>query len=179
MERGRRAARGRWLAGPERLEVRQVLSAVPAADIETILWHGQQVEARVEHYVGRLAASSDGLAALPAGAALPTAVLATPFARWQAASLGNGFFSLAAPGASRVDVLGWAARTPAVASLEPELVFHAAAIPNDAAFASQWGLSNSGQYAGVVGADIGATRAWDVTTGSRSVVVAVDRKSVV
>jgi subtilisin family serine protease len=173
MERGRRAARGRWLAGPERLEVRQVLSAVPAADIETILWRGQQVEARVGHYVGRLAASSDGLAALPVGAAVPAAVLATPSARWQAASLENGFFSLAAPGASRADVLGWASRTPAVASLEPELIFHAAAIPNDAAFSSQWGLANVGQYAGAVGADIGATRAWDVTTGSRSVVVAV------
>lgn len=172
MERGRKAARGRSLAVPERLEVRRVLSAAPAAGIETILWHGQQVEARVEHYVGRLAAWERGPEAA-IGANLPAAVV--PFAgpQWRAASLGNGFFSLVAPGASREDVLGWAARTPAVATLEPELVFHAAAMPNDALFASQWGLRNVGQYSGVVGADIGATRAWDVTTGSRSVVVAV------
>lgn len=173
MERGRRAARAQRLAGPELLDARHMLAGVLAADIETILWQGRQVEARVSHYVGRLAAAGDGLAELAVGGGVPAAVLPTPSARWQAAMLGNGFFSLAAVGATPAEVLSWAACTPAVAMLEPELVFHAAATPNEGLFTSQWGLSNVGQYAGLVGADIGATRAWDITTGARSVVVAV------
>jgi len=173
MDRGRRAARERRLAAPERLEIRRVLSAVPAAEIETILWRGQQVEARVGHYVGRLEAWACVPEVAALGSTLPGAVLPIAAPQWRATALGGGFFSLVAAGSTREDVLGWAERIPAVASIEPELVFHAAAVPGDAAFASQWGLSNVGQYAGLVGADIGATRAWDVTTGSRSVVVAV------
>ena len=48
-----------------------------------------------------------------------------------------------------------------------------AALPQDPSFASQWALQNIGQTGGVIGVDVNATRAWDVTTGSRSVVVAV------
>jgi subtilisin family serine protease len=46
-------------------------------------------------------------------------------------------------------------------------------MPNDPSFGRLWGLDNNGQSGGLAGADIDATRAWDVTTGSRSVVVAV------
>jgi subtilisin family serine protease len=48
-----------------------------------------------------------------------------------------------------------------------------AALPNDPSFAVEWGLLNTGQYSGLVGNDIGAAAAWDFTTGSRNVVVAV------
>jgi len=48
-----------------------------------------------------------------------------------------------------------------------------AALPGDPSFAVEWGLLNTGQYGGTPGNDINATRAWDFTTGSRSVVVAV------
>jgi subtilisin family serine protease len=48
-----------------------------------------------------------------------------------------------------------------------------AIIPDDPSFAVEWGLLNTGQYAGTSGNDIGATQAWQFTTGSRSVVVAV------
>jgi subtilisin family serine protease len=47
------------------------------------------------------------------------------------------------------------------------------ALPNDPSFASQWSLENSGQTGGTPGVDINAERAWDLSTGSRSVVVAV------
>jgi subtilisin family serine protease len=63
-------------------------------------------------------------------------------------------------------VEGWQAALPAAEILP-------AALPNDPSFAFEWGLLNTGQYAGLPGNDIGATRAWDVTTGSRNVVVAV------
>lgn len=46
-------------------------------------------------------------------------------------------------------------------------------VPNDSFFATQWHLQNTGQLGGTVGADVRATAAWDVTTGSPGVVIAV------
>lgn len=46
-------------------------------------------------------------------------------------------------------------------------------VPNDFEYPGQWNLRNTGQDEGLVGADIHAQDGWSVTTGSRSVVVAV------
>lgn len=46
-------------------------------------------------------------------------------------------------------------------------------VPDDPSFPAQWHLRNTGQGGGRVGADVAATGAWDITTGSASVVVAV------
>lgn len=46
-------------------------------------------------------------------------------------------------------------------------------VPNDTFFVDQWHLRNTGQTNGVPGADVGATDAWDVTTGSANVVIAI------
>src|ERR1043166_5216178 len=46
-------------------------------------------------------------------------------------------------------------------------------LPNDTYFGSQWQFHNTGQTGGVSGADIQASDAWDVTTGSSSVTVAI------
>ena len=48
-----------------------------------------------------------------------------------------------------------------------------AAVPNDTQFSQQWALDNTGQNGGTAGDDIDATQAWNITTGSRNVVVAV------
>jgi subtilisin family serine protease len=40
------------------------------------------------------------------------------------------------------------------------------ATPNDPLFSQQWSLKNTGQNDGTAGADIGATTAWDATTGT-------------
>ncbi|HYG79065.1 MAG TPA: S8 family peptidase, partial [Pyrinomonadaceae bacterium] len=60
---------------------------------------------------------------------------------------------------------------------EPNLVINVTSLPDDERFAELWGLQNVGQnvggVAGMYGADIGAISAWDLTTGSRSNVVAV------
>ena len=56
---------------------------------------------------------------------------------------------------------------------EPNYIYHQAASPGDPEFARQWGLHNTGQTQGTADADIDAPEAWDVTTGSASVVVAV------
>ena len=60
---------------------------------------------------------------------------------------------------------------------EPNYILRAVATPNDPGFPSLWGLLNVGQPVsgifGTPGADIKATDAWDLTTGSTANVVAV------
>ena len=61
---------------------------------------------------------------------------------------------------------------------EPNGEVHAASVPNDAYFADQWALSNTGQSvngtSGTSGDDIGATYAWPHSTGSGVTVAEVD-----
>jgi subtilisin family serine protease len=67
---------------------------------------------------------------------------------------------------------------------EPNYIVYTTAVPNDPQFSALWGLQNTGQNigcgvgcfgnpVGTAGADIKATLAWDVSTGSRANVVAV------
>ena len=62
---------------------------------------------------------------------------------------------------------------PDVLYAEPDYFMHERGIPNDVMFLDQWNLHNTGQNSGTPDADIDAPAAWDITTGSRSVVVAV------
>lgn len=75
---------------------------------------------------------------------------------------------------------------PNIAYAEPNYVMHAMdmprdgseVIPNDARFGDLWGMKNTGQKdkdgtVGKVGADIGATKAWAITTGNKNIVVGV------
>jgi hypothetical protein len=60
---------------------------------------------------------------------------------------------------------------------EPNYIVHTAQheqlTPNDPSFTQLWGLHNTGQTGGTPDADIDAPEAWDITTGSPSVVVFV------
>ena len=70
---------------------------------------------------------------------------------------------------------------------EPNFIYHAlddapvdpkALIPNDPGFGNNWGLLNTGQkdskgQVGTAGSDIGATKAWDLGTGSKDIKVAI------
>ena len=175
--------RGRTLRGLEWLEIRRLLTAsqgdgteavswtpplsgTDGGSIAEIVWDATVAEARAERWNGRLTDSVHPVAALNA--------LPLPFSTWSTVSLGNGFFSLSTPGATRQDVLRWAEAMPGLLSLEPDFVLRGASLPNDPGFSSQWSVANDalGGF-GVAGADIHATEAWDITTGSRSVVVAV------
>ena len=49
----------------------------------------------------------------------------------------------------------------------------ASSVPNNPNFNQQWALQNTGQTGGTAGDDIGAVAAWNVTTGSNSIIVAV------
>ncbi len=64
---------------------------------------------------------------------------------------------------------------PDVEYAEPNYYRYAAVevIPNDTDFDRLWGLHNTGQSGGTFDADIDAPEAWDITTGSSSVVIAV------
>ena len=62
---------------------------------------------------------------------------------------------------------------PSVVHAEPNYTVRGVAVPNDPNFPQLWNLRNTGQTNGTPGADIHATQAWNVNTGSRSNVVAV------
>ena len=92
----------------------------------------------------------------------------------------------AAPGLRRVALDKGVTVERAIAQLEaradvvyaePNYLVRAAAVPNDSRFGELWGLHNTGQRVqGVSGssdADIDAPEAWNLTTGSANVTVAV------
>jgi subtilisin family serine protease len=67
---------------------------------------------------------------------------------------------------------------PGYRMIEPNSVLQATATPNDPGFSQQYGLHNTGQSivglgSGTPDADIDAPEAWDITTGSNNVIVAV------
>ena len=64
-------------------------------------------------------------------------------------------------------------RRPDVLYAEPDYVRRKDSVPNDTRYSEQWSLKNTGQTGGAPGADVHAEAAWDVTTGSRSVVVGI------
>lgn len=62
---------------------------------------------------------------------------------------------------------------PSVRIAEPDCPLHASALPNDPRFPQLWGLHNTAETNGIPDVDIDAPEAWDVTTGSTDVTVAV------
>jgi Subtilisin-like serine proteases len=62
--------------------------------------------------------------------------------------------------------------------VEPNYIYRINKTPNDPSLGRLWGMINTGQAdssnrTGVAGVDIGAAQAWDITTGSDKVLVAV------
>jgi serine protease len=60
-----------------------------------------------------------------------------------------------------------------VLNAEPDYELSVSSVPNDPLLSQQWALNNTGQDGGTPGNDIHAEQAWNVTTGSPNVVVAV------
>jgi hypothetical protein len=162
-------ARGRE-ASPEPLEPRLCLSADagPASATHLLDWQGSLVEAHIDRWIVRAASPKVDAPVFDAG--LPPA---GGGAAWSGTSLGEGFWSLVTPGAAAGEVLDWATGSPWVDYVEPDFAFSTAATPDDPSFMQLWGLHNTGQSGGVADADIDALEAWDITTGSRDVVIAV------
>jgi Subtilase family/FG-GAP-like repeat len=78
-----------------------------------------------------------------------------------------------AEGKSVPEMLHYYRRNSNVVYAEPDYIVHAFDTPNDPQFSSQWNLQNTGQNGGTPGADIHATQAWNLSTGSSNVVVGV------
>ena len=57
--------------------------------------------------------------------------------------------------------------------IEPNYIVKTQAIPDDVNFSQLWGMNNTGQTGGTADVDIDAPQAWDLTTGSNSIVVGV------
>lgn len=72
------------------------------------------------------------------------------------------------------ELAAWRAR-PDVESAEADWVVRAATIPNDSYFGQQWAHRNTGQYPayGTSDCDIDSEQAWDISTGSSDVVIAI------
>jgi len=67
----------------------------------------------------------------------------------------------------------WSRKNPRILRVEPNYKVRLLANPNDPLFRNLWGLKNTGQTGGTANSDIDAVTAWDVTTGSENVIVAV------
>lgn len=93
--------------------------------------------------------------------------------------IGQLFMLRVAPGNVLSDVTALRGQK-SVRFAEPDYLMRASGtprIPNDPSFPLQWGSLNTGQtvngQAGTAGDDDGAAEAWNVTTGSRSIVVGI------
>lgn len=63
---------------------------------------------------------------------------------------------------------------PDIEFIEPNYIYSiGTTVPNDPSFSTLWGMNNIGQNGGTTDADIDAPEAWDIATGSPSVVVAI------
>ena len=65
-----------------------------------------------------------------------------------------------------------------IVTAEPNYIYKLDAVPNDPMFNQLWGLQNKGQKdpknkTGKAGFDVDAVRAWEITTGSKDVVVGI------
>ncbi len=96
---------------------------------------------------------------------------AIPLSEWD--NLGANLFRAPTMGMEVETALTVYADRPEVAFAEPDYQVQIASIPNDPGFDLLWGLDNFGQNGGTPGLDIGASEAWQVSTGDGSVVVAV------
>src|SRR4030095_517765 len=61
-----------------------------------------------------------------------------------------------------------------VLAVQPNFVYRIQVVPNDPRFPELYAMRNTGQIGGTPGSDIRAEQAWNTTTGSRNVVVAVN-----
>ncbi|MFH1919577.1 MAG: S8 family serine peptidase [Planctomycetota bacterium] len=77
------------------------------------------------------------------------------------------------PGADPASVETWLGGNPLIAYAEPDSLLTTQALPDDGGFSNLWGLHNTGQTGGTADADIDAPEAWDLSTGSSSIVVGV------
>jgi subtilisin family serine protease len=147
-------------------------AAAPAEGTATIAWGGGTVEVMKDEWLVQL--SSAALERAPTVAAATGLFATAPFPVQVVEGLGMaGSLLVFIPNAQAGAVQLWSSTQSAFATFEPNEIVHAdATTPNDPNYPQQWGLNNTGQTGGTPDADIDAPEAWDLSTGSRNVVVA-------
>jgi subtilisin family serine protease len=168
--RGRRRGRAGRPAWTESLETRRLLSAA-AFQTETVNWHGANVEAADGRWIVTLdKVTGKADAQLKIADKLAKALDAAVYAKqWLVA---DGTFLFDVPtNYGTTHVLNLLSKLPGVKNVEPDIVYHTDATPNDTSFGSLWGL-NTGSTSTGGGFGINAKQAWDLSTGNSSTVVA-------
>ncbi len=149
----------------------EAIVAAPLADVATVstTWAGHHIEAIADewiiHYNEKKLSEAKLLKKLRRFGGLKQVTLtmtATP-----------GVALLEAPMSKRARLLQFARKHAAVKVVEPNALLTLHVTPSDDRFGSLWGLNNTGQSGGTPDADIDAPEAWNITTGSRDVVIAV------
>jgi subtilisin family serine protease len=181
-------------AGFRAYQPKSVVSATMVEELEgrllfslattTVQWEGKPTEVVADSYIVHLKAGAD-ITALANQAGLSISNVAN-LNDPQTYAFSETQWSLAT-------LSTWAQNNSGIDSFEPNVVIHAAALPPQASnnnnvppFSDMWWLQNTGQTltpgaitdgagpaTGTAGADINATGAWNLTTGSSTVIVAV------
>lgn len=182
--RAMRSSGGQFMDGFEQLEPRQMLDAVMGPETGSrfaateLNWHGAHTtdwvrgswiltfEAEQPREQARLRAQQVATSLGLSVSAIEPSVLGR-FARIQTST------PLTEAGVARA--IG---QFSFLSNIDPDRLSVPNRIPNDARLPDQWAINNTGQASnfsppGTPGADISAFDAWDISTGSRSVVVAV------
>ena len=165
-------AGGLGTISPQWFEVLMPALKPAAAAVRTLDWAGGSVDARDGYWIVQLTEKAAGGARSVADIArlLPQDKVGFQVVKGLGAA---GQVLVYAPGASASAVSDWLGRSANVASFEPDAVIYAEQVPNDPGFPNQWGLDNTGQSGGTPGADVDAAEAWNITTGSASVVIGI------
>jgi len=104
---------------------------------------------------------SDQVIVKPKAGTSPARVLALPGVQQQVGSVdGVGAYVFTVRG-NPVTVSSTLSRSPLVEFAEPNFILRSTATPNDALFAQQYALNNTGQGGGTADADIDAPEGWD------------------
>lgn len=181
----RRSNRVMGPAQLEGLEPRVMLSGVQGPEVSTrnltptaLAWQGAQLTNVVQNsWVISFRGEQSG--ALASARAQQVAdALGVAVSRIETTALGRFARIQTAGRISEAALMQARAQLPFLYNVEPETLSRLQATPNDAAYGQQWPHNNTGlalgnSGPGTVGADISSQRAWDVSTGSRQVVVAV------
>ncbi|MEW6358502.1 MAG: S8 family serine peptidase [Planctomycetota bacterium] len=133
---------------------------------ETLDWNGQSVDVVAEQWIVQLTNQAvQGLKSVADTAGL----LANGAATFDVLSgLGMaGQVLIRTSGMSAAAVSEWLSCNTNVAYFEPDRILTTSVIPNDPNFSQLWGLNSSTDR------DIDAPEAWNVTTGSRGIVVGI------
>jgi len=163
----------------EALECRQMLSATNNSSTplvtQTIQWQGATQVVEAGSWIVGLAPSQRSAAEIASSVSSTlSASSSLPGVQLDHVLLGNRSVEVIAPSSLTYEqLLPAVSSIPGFSFLEPNFILTTQAVPNDPSFSQLYGLNNTGQTGGTDDADIDAVEAWDITTGTSSVVVGV------